>query len=106
MVCLQLRATRSAESLFPDQSDHQSAESEAAAEAENEISEQTAALEAELAAAQARIAELEAATPAKEETELDASGIPIGGVAASAIEDAQKPGVAPALLAFKTPKKR
>ena len=62
--------------------------------------------EAELAAANARIAELEAATPTPEETKLDASGIPIGGVAASAIEDAQKPGMAPNLLAFKTPKKR
>lgn len=81
------------------------AEAEAAATAE--ISEQDAALKAELDAAKARIAELEAAAPAPkpEETTIDVSGIPVGGVAASAVEDAQKPAARPGLSAFKTPKR-
>lgn len=82
------------------------AEAEAlAAAAEAQVSEQDAALKAELDAAKARIAELEAAAaPKKEEGTLDASGIPVGGVAASAVEDAKKSPVMPALNAFKLPK--
>lgn len=75
--------------------------------AENsEQADEAAALKAELDAAKARIAELEAAeTPNKEEVTIDVSGIPVGGVAASAVEDAQKPAVRPGLSAFKTPKR-
>jgi hypothetical protein len=82
------------------------AEAEAlAAAAANEISEQETALKAELDAAKARIAELEAASaPKKEEVTIDVSGIPVGGVAASAVEDAQRNPVLPALTAFKLPK--
>jgi predicted nucleic acid-binding Zn-ribbon protein len=77
----------------------------AAAEAD-EDSEQDTALKAELDAAKARIAELEASSaPNKEETKIDASGIPVGGVAASAIEDAKNAAVRPGLSAFKTPKR-
>lgn len=82
------------------------AEAEAAALAAAQISEQETALKAELEAAKARIAELEAATPApKTEANLDTSGIPVGGVGASAIEDAKKGAVSPSLSAFKTPKR-
>jgi hypothetical protein len=82
------------------------AEAEALAAAEAQVSEQDAALKAELDAAKARIAELEAAAaPKNEEVTLDASGIPVGGVAASAIEDAKQLSAKPALNAFKTPKR-
>lgn len=67
------------------------------------------ALKAELEAAKAQIAELQAAAAPKEEEEeeitLDTSGIPVGGVAASAIEDAKKVSAKPVLSAFKTPKR-
>lgn len=77
----------------------------AAAESATEISEQETALKAELEAAKARIAELEAAeAPNKEEVTIDVSGIPVGGVAASAVEDAQRMSVQPSLNAFKLPK--
>jgi hypothetical protein len=72
----------------------------------SEQADEALALKAELDAAKARIAELEAAeTPKKEEVTIDVSGIPVGGVAASAVEDAQKPAVRPGLSAFKTPKR-
>lgn len=78
----------------------------AAAAVENSETAEDAALKAELAAAKARIAELEAsATPNKEEVTIDVSGIPVGGVAASAVEDAAKAPAKPVLSAFKTPKR-
>ncbi len=75
--------------------------------AENsEQADEALALKAELDAAKARIAELEAASaPKKEEVTIDVSGIPVGGVAASAVEDAKKGPVLPSLSAFKTPKR-
>ena len=81
------------------------AEAEAAAEA-LKLSEQEAALKTELETAKARIVELEAGvqTP-KDGVTLDTSGIPVGGVAASAIEDAKKVAARPAISAFKTPKR-
>ena len=75
--------------------------------AENsEQADEALALKAELDAAKARIAELEAsAAPKKEEVTIDASGIPVGGVAASAVEDAKNTAARPGLSAFKTPKR-
>lgn len=66
------------------------------------------ALKAELDAAKARITELEIEAPApKEEAEitLDVSGIPVGGVSLSAVEDARKAPAQPSLMSFKTPKR-
>lgn len=84
----------------------EAAAAEAAAAVENSETAEDAALKAELAAAKARIAELEAsATPNKEEVTIDVSGIPVGGVAASAVEDAAKAPAKPVLSAFKTPKR-
>jgi len=78
----------------------------AAAVIENSESAEDAALKAELATAKARIAELEAsAAPNMEEVTIDVSGIPVGGVAASAVEDAAKAPAKPVLSAFKTPKR-
>ena len=73
-----------------------SAEAEAAKAAELE------ALKAELASEKARAAELEAELAKKKDVNLNASGIPVGGVAASAIEDAKKNPAMPSLAAFKT----
>ena len=106
-----------------DEEDEAEAEAEADAEAEDEDDEQAPAgeqpvaenseqadealaLKAELDAAKARIAELEAAAaPKKEEVTIDVSGIPVGGVAASAVEDAKRAAAKPSLSAFKTPKR-
>lgn len=66
------------------------------------------ALKVELEAAKARIAELEAPAPeeeAAEEVTLDVSGIPVGGVSLSAVEDARKAPAQPSLMSFKTPKR-
>lgn len=82
------------------------AEAVAAVEENSEQADEALALKAELDAAKARIAELEAsATPEKEEVTLDVSGIPVGGVAASAVEDAKNAVARPGLSAFKTPKR-
>lgn len=79
------------------------AEVEAAASAENS---ELVALKAELDAAKARVAELEAPAPKVEaEITLDVSGIPVGGVSLSAVEDAQKAPAQPSLMSFKTPKR-
>jgi len=104
--------------LIADEEDEDEDEAEAeVAEAEDEVVEQPVvenseqadeafALKAELDAAKARIAELEAsAAPNKEEVTIDVSGIPVGGVAASAVEDAKITAVRPGLSAFKTPKR-
>lgn len=97
--------------LLADDEDETDEDDEAGDEAEvvvqnSEQADEALALKAELDAAKARIAELEAAeTPNKEEVTIDVSGIPVGGVAASAVEDAQKPAVRPGLSAFKTPKR-
>lgn len=66
------------------------------------------ALKVELEAAKARIAELEAPAPEEEaevEATLDLSGIPVGGVSLSAVEDARKAPAQPSLMSFKTPKR-
>lgn len=75
--------------------------------AEAEDNSELDALKAELEAAKAQITELQAAAVSneKEEVTLDTSGIPVGGVAASAVEDAKKVAARPTLSAFKTPKR-
>lgn len=82
------------------------AEAEAAAALAAETSE-LAALKTELEEAKAERDALKAAaeaTPPNTDANLTA-GVPVGGVAASAITDAEKKAVGPSLASFKTPKR-